>query len=161
VALVCQVLLAVLFLPLIGRPQRGIELLLLAMTTLLPVAAISAVWPAVGPAPAGEDFLPHALALRRSGPWTFDLSAMQGIVVIPSYHTVPAILFTYAFRGTGVMGWAIATLNAIMLPAIPPVGDHYLVDVVAGGGLAIFTIAVLRLGESMFAIRAGTHTQAA
>ena len=69
---------------------------------------------------------------------------MQGIVTMPSYHTVMAVLFTYAFRGTGLIGYGIATLNLVMLLSIPPIGGHYLVDMLAGGALALGAIAVQR-----------------
>jgi membrane-associated phospholipid phosphatase len=69
---------------------------------------------------------------------------MNGIVQMPSYHTVLVVLFTYAFRGTGLIGYVIAALNIFMLLAIPPVGGHYLVDVLAGGALALGAIAVRR-----------------
>ena len=84
------------------------------------------------------------LALRAGGPWHFELSAMQGIVTMPSYHTVMAVLFTYAFRRTGLVGYGIATLNLVMLLSIPPIGGHYLVDMLAGGALALGAIAVQR-----------------
>jgi hypothetical protein len=73
------------------------------------------------------------LALRAAGPWHFNLFAMQGIVTMPSYHTVMAVIFTYAFRGTGLIGYGIATLNLVMLVSIPPIGGHYLFDMLAGG----------------------------
>lgn len=145
-SLLAQILFAIVFLPIIGRAERGIELLLLAMATILPVSAVSALYPALGPAPAGFGYLPDLLALRNPGPWDFNLTAMQGVVSMPSYHTTLAILFTYSYRGTGAVGWVIATLNTVMLPAIPPMGDHYLCDMLAGGGIAALAIAGLRLG---------------
>ena len=69
---------------------------------------------------------------------------MQGIVTMPSYHTVMAVLLTYAFRRTGLVGYGIATLNLVMLLSIPPIGGHYLVDMLAGGALALGAIAVQR-----------------
>jgi hypothetical protein len=63
---------------------------------------------------------------------------------MPSYHTIMAVLFTYAFRCTGLVGYGIAALNTIMLLSIPPIGGHYLVDMLAGGALALGAIAVLR-----------------
>ena len=69
---------------------------------------------------------------------------MEGIVTMPSYHTVMAVLFTYAFRRTGLIGYGIATLNLVMLLSIPPIGGHYLVDMLAGGALALGAIAVQR-----------------
>jgi hypothetical protein len=146
------------------RSARFAELLLLAGVTLLATALISATWPALGPfaahgptigpfaAPGGGDvayqiWVPEArdlLALRAGGPWHFDLPAMQGIITMPSYHTAMAVLFTYAFRRTGLVGYGIATLNLVMLFSIPPIGGHYLVDVLAGGALALGAIAVQR-----------------
>jgi hypothetical protein len=55
-----------------------------------------------------------------------------------------AVLLTYAFRRTGLLGYGIATLNVVMLLSIPPIGGHYLVDVLAGGALALGAIAVQR-----------------
>jgi len=63
---------------------------------------------------------------------------------MPSYHTAMAVLFTYAFRRTGLVGYGIATLNVVMLLSIPPIGGHYLVDLLAGGALALGAIAVQR-----------------
>jgi hypothetical protein len=56
---------------------------------------------------------------------------------------VLAVLFTYAFRRTGLIGYRNATLNLAMLLSIPPVGGHYLVDVLAVA-LALGAIAVWR-----------------
>ena len=81
-------------------------------------------------------YLRDVLALRAGGPWHFELLAMHGIVTMPSYHTVMAVLFTYAFRRTGLIGYGIATLNLVMLLSIPPIGGHYLVDM-CGGALAL------------------------
>jgi hypothetical protein len=126
----------------VGLTARNGELLLLAILTLLPTALVAAWWPVLGPfATFGEGhelaFLPDVLALRSGGPWHFDLAAMEGIITMPSYHTVLAVLFTYAFRGTGLIGWGIAGLNAFMLLAIPPIGGHYLADMIVGGAIAV------------------------
>jgi hypothetical protein len=51
---------------------------------------------------------------------------MKGIVTMPSYHTVMAVLLAYAFPGTGLIGYGIAALNVVMLLSISPIGGHYL-----------------------------------
>lgn len=142
-SLLPQIVLSIIYLPAIGRADRNSELLLLAALTLLPTAAISALWPALGTLPNAVH-VPDFLALRAPGPWSFDLSAMQGIITMPSYHTVLAVLFAYAFRGTGPIGWSIAALNLLMLPSIPPMGAHYLVDLFAGAAFAITAIVAAR-----------------
>jgi hypothetical protein len=148
ISLLPQVILSIIYFPATDRSARTRELLLLAGATGAVTVLISAIWPTLGPfaAHGGGDvvYLRDLLALRAGGPWHFELTAMQGIVTMPSYHTVMAVLFTYAFRRTGLVGYGIATLNAAMLLSIPPIGGHYLVDVLAGGALALGAIAVQR-----------------
>jgi hypothetical protein len=157
-SLLPQTILSILYFPATDRSARIGELLLLAGATSAATVLISAIWPTLGPCAAngpsfgacaangGGDiaYLRDVLALRAGGPWHFELSAMEGIVTMPSYHTVMAVLFTYAFRRTGLVGYGIATLNLVMLLSIPPIGGHYLVDVLAGGALAFGAIAVQR-----------------
>jgi PAP2 superfamily len=140
-----QAALSIIYFTVSGRTARIRELLLLAGVTLAAAVIISAIWPVLGPFAkhGGGDvaYLPDVLALRAGGPWHFNLFAMQGIITMPSYHTVMAVLFTYAFRGTGPIGYGIAALNMLMLLSIPPIGGHYLVDMLAGGALALVAIA--------------------
>jgi hypothetical protein len=138
-----QVALSIIYFAVSGRTGRIGELLLLAGSTLAATVLISAIWPTLGPN-GDVAYLPDLLALRAGGPWHFNLFAMQGIVQMPSYHTVMAVLFTYVFRRTGLVGYGIATLNLVMLLSIPPIGGHYLVDMLAGGALALGAIAVQR-----------------
>jgi hypothetical protein len=143
-----QFLLAIIYFCKRDRFARIEELLLLMCATLVPTLLISAIWPTLGPFAAhggGDDgFLQDLLAMRAHGPWHFNLLALKGIIQMPSYHTVLAVLFTYAFRGTGPIGYVIAALNMVMLLSVPPIGGHYLVDVLAGGALALGAIAVWR-----------------
>lgn len=153
-----QAALSIIYFAVSGRIARIKELLLLAGTTLVATVLITAIWPALGPCAANGPsvgpcaangagdiaYLRDLLALRAGGPWHFELWTMEGIITMPSYHTVLAVLFTYVFRRTGLLGYGIATLNLVMLVSIPPVGGHYLVDVLAGGALALGAIAVQR-----------------
>jgi hypothetical protein len=142
-SLFSQFLLAIVYFSKRNRSARIEELLLLMCATAAPTMLISAIWPTLGPS-GDVPYLPDLLAMRAGGPWHFELLAMQGIVQMPSYHTVMAVLLTYAFRGTGLIGYGIAALNMVMLLSIPPIGGHYLVDVLAGGALALGAIAVQR-----------------
>jgi hypothetical protein len=143
-----QVLLAIIYFSPTDRSARIQDLLLLAGATLAATALISAIWPTLGPYAAhgaGDvAYLRDLLALRAGGPWQFELLAMEGLVTMPSYHTVMAVLLTYVFRRTGLVGYGIAALNVVMLLSVPPIGGHYLVDVFAGGALALGAIAVHR-----------------
>jgi hypothetical protein len=154
-----QILLSIMFFPAIGRSERGSELFLFAMLTLLPTALISALCPALGPFATfgGDDagYLPHLLALRAGGPWQFNLLTMQGIITMPSYHAVLAVLFTHAYRNTGMIGWGIAGLNGLMLLSIAPIGGHYIVDVFSGGAIALLCILGSRWANINFAASLG------
>ena len=137
-SLMPQIALAVFFFPTVGLGGRGSELLLLAILTFLPTTLISALCPALGPW-SGGPYLPDMLALRAGGPWHFDLPTMQGIITMPSYHAVLAVLFIHAFRRTRI-GWGIAALNAVMLLSVSPCGGHYLADIIGGGAIALLCI---------------------
>ena len=147
-SLMLQILLSGLLLPLLGLAGRSVELAFLAALTILPTTAVSALWPALGPFATfgGEraEYLPHVLLLRAPGPWHFDLPTMQGILTMPSYHAVLALLFTYACRGTGWLGWAVAAVNAAMLLSIAPIGGHYLMDIIVGLAIAALCILAVR-----------------
>jgi membrane-associated phospholipid phosphatase len=147
-SLFSQFLLVIIYFCKRDRVARIEELMLLMVATLVPTVLISAIWPTLGPfaalAPGDSGFLQDLLELRAGGPWHFNLLALKGIIQMPSYHTVLAVLFTYAFRGTGLIGYAIAAVNMFMMLSIPPVGGHYLVDVLAGGALALGAIVLQR-----------------
>ncbi len=148
-SLLPQIVLSILVLPVV----RSAELLRLAIGTLFLTTAVFALWPALGTfAVYGgtvPPWMPELVTLRAVGPWHFDLLTMQGIISMPSYHTVLAILFAYAFRRTGWTGRGIAALNLFMLPSIPPFGWHYLTDIIGGGVIAALCIMGFRWVPSM------------
>ncbi|HET7880775.1 MAG TPA: phosphatase PAP2 family protein [Acetobacteraceae bacterium] len=125
------------------------ELVSLGVITSGATAAVFMLIPALGPF---GSFFPDApevtelVMLRSPGPWTVSYAAAQGITVMPSYHTVLAILFVYAFRSTAIFP-AVLLVNLAMLPSIPPIGGHYLADMPAGAVIAISGIAIGRLLE--------------
>jgi membrane-associated phospholipid phosphatase len=61
-----------------------------------------------------------------------------------------AVLLTYGFRGTGLIGRLIAVLNALMLLSLPSIGGHYLIDMIAGAVLALVAIAAYRAAGGWF-----------
>jgi membrane-associated phospholipid phosphatase len=77
-------------------------------------------------------------ALVRDGSFrALDLALMQGMVAMPSFHTVMAILLAYAMRNTRLYGVFIV-LNLVMILSTPTEGGHYMVDILGG----ILTAAV-------------------
>ena len=112
--------------------------------------AFSAIMPALGHVEAfargGEfcSYLTDVTRLRHGGNLHFDVASLEGIVTFPSFHTSLAIMLIYAFRRTGFIGIAVAGINLLMLPAIPPIGCHYLVDMLAGAAVALGSIMLVR-----------------
>jgi hypothetical protein len=156
ISLLPQTFFAIIYFPATEKSARVGELFLLAGATGIVTVLISALMPALGPfatyAAAGDEvgYLRDVLALRANGPWHFEMSAMEGIITMPSYHTVMALLIAHAFRRTGLVGYGIATLNVAMLLSIPSIGGHYLVDVLAGGALAFAAIGLQRSARRLF-----------
>src|SRR5262249_9213162 len=111
--------------------------------------------PAIGPwsyygqaaygsaAPSGEPaFLAHFSALRE-GRFTA-LTAGHGLVTIPSFHVVFAVLFARVFRQERFLYPIVIVLNLGVIAVTFPVGWHYLADLPAGMILVAATIALIR-----------------
>jgi hypothetical protein len=133
-----------------GRSDRIAEFLWGALLSILITAPISGIVPALGafvhfgvPGPAEATYLPHLLALREGTASSFSMNQLQGIITMPSYHTVLAILIVYAFRGCGRLFTLVLVLNSVMLLTLPSEGGHYLIDLIAGGAIATVTIAII------------------
>lgn len=128
------------------------ELWWLAMIALLITSLISAVFPAAGAGGRFGDlaaqyapYLPHFFGLRDGSLQNVALSQMQGIITFPSYHTVLAVLLPYAYRRERYALALVATLNILMLFSIPPYGNHYIADMLAGACVAGTTVVLVRI----------------
>jgi hypothetical protein len=143
-SLLPQILLSVFWFALTEREHRTIELLANFTLAILLTAVLFHLVPALGPCagvPRFREAYVDQLALLRRGAWpALDLMHLKGVVAFPSFHTVLAVLFAYAHRGTRLF-LPLALLNGLMLVSIPSEGGHYLVDAIAG--VAIAAIAIL------------------
>ena len=111
----------------------------------------AALFPALGPFKTYGvkiEFLP-VMEQLRSGNLHFALSNLTGVVSFPSFHTTMALLYIYGFRRAGAIGWMMAALNVAMMPAIPFFGGHYLVDMLAGGAVALASLAIVRIWPTL------------
>ncbi|AJY42928.1 phosphatase PAP2 family protein [Burkholderia humptydooensis] len=138
----------------LGLTRRDAELsefVTLFMLTSMVVLLISM------PFPAASAFLhfrvtdPVALSgvsdfgrLRDGTLRVIDLAALQGMVSLPSFHTVLGVLFAYALRRVRVVAPFALLFNGGMIASTPTQGGHYLVDVLAGLLVALAAIAALR-----------------
>jgi len=72
-----------------------------------------------------------------------DLTTQNGIVTIPSFHTVMACLYTYAFRNQRkIIFIPILILNILMIFSCLPIGQHYFADLLAGIAVAAIGIGL-------------------
>jgi membrane-associated phospholipid phosphatase len=83
-----------------------------------------------------REFEAQALALRDGSMRLIELGEAQGLVTFPSFHTVVAVLLLLGFRHVPYLRWVSLVLNVLMLISIPIEGSHYLVDLIAGIGVA-------------------------
>jgi len=131
------------------RNDRIAEFLFGALISILITATISGIFPALGafahfrvPGPAWATYSSHLLALREGAAASFSVNEFQGIITMPSYHTVLAILIIHAYRGCGRLFALVLALNGLMLLSLPSEGGHYVIDVIAGVAVVAVTIAI-------------------
>jgi membrane-associated phospholipid phosphatase len=91
--------------------------------------------------------------LRNGSLLVIDLSAIQGVVSFPSFHTVLGVMTIYAVRDTRWLMILVLLLNGTMIVSTMPVGGHHLADVLAGAGLTFGAILLARR-QSSFQTRA-------
>ena len=65
-----------------------------------------------------------------------------GLICFPSFHTTGGILFMWALWPLRWARWPGIAVNVIMLAAIPIIGSHYLIDMIAGVALALMAISL-------------------
>jgi len=141
-----QIIGSVMWFSHIGRDDRNRELLWAGMLSLLITAVVSGLLPALGPFFPGHapDWSLALLAIRDGTASKFALGDLKGIITMPSFHTVMAILLIYSHRPPVRSFSLIAILNVMMLLGTPAAGHHYLIDMIAGAAVAALSIAIVR-----------------
>jgi len=93
----------------------------------------------------GTYHIHHLLALRVEPDHVFALNNLPGLVTFPSFHTAMGVIAIYCARGTPWLFWPSVMVNVVMIASTPLLGSHYLIDVIAGAGVAAGAILFLRL----------------
>jgi hypothetical protein len=149
-----QVFVSIAYFAIIRRIDRNRELFWTGMMSAFITASLSGLLPAVGPYVNDVKNLPLKdmpawlavfVTLRDGTLSKFALLDMTGIVTFPSFHTALAILLIYVHRPPLRSFVPVMILNVVMLVAIPFAGHHYLVDMIAGAGVAAISIGFVRL----------------
>lgn len=110
------------------------------------------VWYNYPPSPTLAAALTQLLELREG---ILDFSQKNGIVSLPSFHTVAALLYIYTFRNESkVIFISILILNILMIFSCIPIGEHYFTDIL--GAIPTFLVAIW--GDSLV-YKHVVHTQ--
>lgn len=144
-SMMVQVFVSIAFFAMINRSDRNRELLWIGMVAVLISVSLSGPFPALGPYTKGgmPAWSAALLTIRDGSLRTVTLDHLQGIVAFPSCHAVMAIVLVYVHRPPLRSFVPIAILNALMLVATPFAGHHYLVDMIAGGAVAVVSILIV------------------
>jgi hypothetical protein len=134
-----------------GRRDRLSEFVILFMVSTILVILISMCLPAssaflhFGILDPGTSSSVSDFYLLRSGAMrVIDAVPTQGMISLPSLHTVAAILCIYAVRDIRILFPLSIILNSLMIFSTPTQGGHYLADVFAGLLLSALAIIFVR-----------------
>lgn len=85
--------------------------------------------------------LPQIMEDLRTG-ITRSLGAAQltGVVTMPSFHAAGAIMLIHGYAALRWLRWPAVLIGGTIFVSAVPVGGHYLVDIIAGLGLALIAI---------------------
>jgi hypothetical protein len=144
-----EVLLVVVYFALAGRRRCNDMLLRAAFISLMITTVVSGFVPALGPfslygMPEQAHYLHDLMTLRSGHDLMFVLPQLKGIITLPSYHAVLAVLLAWSLRRGGVIGITMVSWNLLMLVSVMSEGGHYLVDAIVGVGVAALSLWLAR-----------------
>jgi hypothetical protein len=136
---------------------RNSEIWWITLISALLTIAGSAAFPASNPyvyydLDTGKDFLDfqHFLRLRDGTMHVIGLTDAQGLIQLPSFHTVLAIMLTYNLRHNRWLFSIALVLNTVLILSCPTEGSHYFIDLLAGAVVVAATIWGVRSFGSRF-----------
>lgn len=144
---IAQMVMIACYLSLGGQPERSRELVWTIMLSLLVIVPLSGLLPVESAwiyYGVGAFFDAASIAdfdrLRSGQLHDLDLRQLQGIISFPSFHTSLGVLFAYVVRKRRLILLPAALLNVAMIVSVLTEGGHFLVDVIAGAGVAAAAI---------------------
>jgi membrane-associated phospholipid phosphatase len=101
------------------------------------------VWYHYTPTPELQGALDRFYELRNH---IVDIRQGNGVVTLPSFHTIASCLYIYAFRHEKkIIFIPILILNLLIIFSCLPIGQHYLADILAGIVVFGATVAIEQL----------------
>jgi hypothetical protein len=99
------------------------------------------------------EHMQHFLGLRTGTLHIIGGGNDEGLIQLPSFHTILAIMLTYNVRHNRWLFLTAAVLNGTLILGCPTEGSHYFIDLVAGAVVAAATIWVVRVLDRQPAIQ--------
>jgi hypothetical protein len=124
--------------------RRNAELIWCFILSLMICCVVSAVVPSLAMGGDAGGYVPVLKSLRAGEPMILDWNRLEGIVQFPSFHAALATIYLYAARHRLWTLIPFAALDTLMLISTPPIGGHYLTDVLGGIAVAVIAISVTR-----------------
>jgi hypothetical protein len=154
-SLVYQGLYFCVLLGLMNHKQRMRDMFWLFLLTGVLACTGTLLFPALGPSKfynieTHNGFVPVMQHILSGRDLNFTLAHLTGVVSFPSFHTSMALAYAWAFRRTGVIGAGVAALNLAMLFSVPYFGGHYLVDMFAGAGVMLVSLALVKAAPGLW-----------
>lgn len=142
---------ALVLLPFVGKAGASRRYVLGIVVAATITASVFALWPAVGPWTT-EGYLPthsqmlvtnYLLLLKTPAAVNLDMQD-AGIVALPSFHVLMAVLSATALSAIRQLRWPVWILAALITISTITTGWHYLTDVIGGIVLAAISIGAAR-----------------
>lgn len=150
-----QLIVLPMLLILLGQPARAFALVLAYAFVGFSASLVSVWFPALGSHVVyaidpesltsinpyfGYAFLDQFNAVREQPVFMFSLTTAEGILTFPSVHAAVAFLCGVSAFNLPWLRYPFLALNVLMGFATLTHGGHYLVDVFAGVGFAVFSL---------------------
>jgi hypothetical protein len=87
--------------------------------------------------PFGGNFSADAINNLRGISPVLPFDYLQGLIALPSFHTILGILLIWAFWPNWITRSIAIVINGLMILATPVFGAHYAIDVLAGAAVAL------------------------
>jgi len=136
---VIQILLVALFLGFSGRFADLAEFTAVLICAGFVAVTVGALLPALGayhhfgmPDNGVAFFVPTIIADHSGALHVLDLSAAQGLVVFPSFHTAISVAVMVGCWRVRYLRSVALVINAVLIAGVPVWGSHYFVDLIGG-----------------------------
>lgn len=159
--LILLILLAIIVPPLLGEMAKAKEFALSCLIAACLGMFIFSMFQAVGPwshygfepTPEQANYTKVFAALKTDRAVTLDLEFREGLICFPSFHAALAVLAGSALWFQRYLRWPATVVASLVTISTVTTGWHYIVDTLAGIGLAFVSIAAAKayLGKEITA----------